>query len=136
MEGNEEKLWYEEKVSEGLSLAGDRNKLNELVDFFYDKEKGRIKFREFKKEFRAFKRMVKAYFDGKYQDVSPSVVVNSFAGLLYIGSRMKNYRERLRTLKFVADIGILIWILQTIDSEVEKFKAWESSQEINSIQVA
>lgn len=136
MEGQEGKLWYEEKVSEGLSLAGDRNKLNELVDFFYSKEDGRVKIREFKKGFKAFKRMIKAYFDGKYQDISPSIYVNTFAGILYLGARMKNYGERLKSLKFFADFGVLIWILQTLDSEVEKFRQWESQQEANTVQIA
>jgi hypothetical protein len=136
MEGNEGKLWYEDKVSEGLSVGCDKSKLDDHVDFFYNREEGRIKFKEFRKEFRAFKRMLKAYFDGKYEDISPSIFVNSFAGILYIGSKVKNYGERIKSLKFLADVGVVLWIFQTIDQEVEKFKNWETTQEVKSIQLA
>jgi hypothetical protein len=133
---SEEKLWYEEKVSEGLSFAGDRNKLNELIDFFYSKDQGRFKFKELRKGFNAFKRMIGAWFEGKYQDISYAVFVNTFAGILYIGSRLKNYKERMKSLKFIADIGIIVWIMQTIDKEVEKFKDWEAREEAKTVQTA
>ena len=135
MEGTEEKLWYEEKVSEGLALAGDRDKLKELQDFFYNQDEGRLKFKEFGNKFRLFTKMMKYFLEGKY-DVSSSMFVNSFAGLLFIGSRLKNYGERLKSLKFIADLGVLVWILKSVDSEVEKFQSWQAEQEISSIQIS
>ena len=70
-------------------------------------------------------RMIKAYASGEYRDISPASLLKIIGGLIYFISPIDLIPDFLPFVGFADDIALLVWILKSINDEVEKFKAWD-----------
>ena len=74
-------------------------------------------------------RLVRAYIQKDYQDLSLKHLALALAGLLYVLSPIDLVPDFLLG-GFLDDALILSWVVQTLQTELELFLVWEDEQKI------
>jgi uncharacterized membrane protein YkvA (DUF1232 family) len=86
---------------------------------------GRI--RELADQIKRLGRLVRAYADGSYRDVSGGSIVLAVAGILYFVTPLDLVPDAIPGAGFVDDATVLAFVLGRLQVELERFAAWERS---------
>ncbi|WP_157433489.1 YkvA family protein [Adhaeribacter aquaticus] len=78
----------------------------------------------------SFIRLVRAYIDGSYRDVSTKSVVIGIATLLYVVLPIDIIPDFIPVLGFADDISLMAWFIKAFQEELSKFQDWEHLQGI------
>lgn len=71
-------------------------------------------------------RMVKAYVNKEYTEISPKTIVIALAGLLYIANPIDLIPSFIPFIGLLDDFSVVVYVLSLINLEVEKFIEWET----------
>ena len=74
-----------------------------------------------------FTRMIKAYRDGRYQAAPWKSLLLVTAGIIYFVSPLDLIPDFIPVLGYMDDITILVWIANSLKSDMEAFEEWESA---------
>lgn len=74
------------------------------------------------------RRMMRAYRQGDYKAIPRRSLTLIIAALLYFVSPIDFLPDFLPLLGFTDDIALIIFVYNSIRSDVEKFRHWESQQ--------
>lgn len=80
-----------------------------------------------KEKFSVFSRLATAYATGKYRAISLKSVLIILAAIIYFLNPIDLIPDLVPMLGFTDDFGILLWVYNTVSTEVDKFLAWEKS---------
>jgi uncharacterized membrane protein YkvA (DUF1232 family) len=119
----------------GFALLSRRDKIDHLLSKVYDKANSRFKIEEIQNDAKLFGRMVKAYFNGEYKDLSPWIFINTFAGLSYLVFNADIIPDKIKNLGFVDDLVVLLWVLNSYSEEISKFEIWEANQKVQDLDI-
>ena len=70
-------------------------------------------------------RMAHAFSTGRYRAISPKSVVIIIAGLLYFINPLDLIPDFILVIGLTDDVGVLLWIYNSLQKEIDKFLAWE-----------
>jgi len=77
-------------------------------------------------------RMIKAYSSGSYKALPWKSLVSIVAVLIYFVSPIDLIPDFLPVIGIADDVALVLWLIKTLGSDIEKFSAWEkSSKTIN-----
>jgi uncharacterized membrane protein YkvA (DUF1232 family) len=74
------------------------------------------------------RRMLRAYRQGDYKEIPWQSLVLILASLLYFVSPIDFIPDLLPLVGFTDDIAVIFWVYNSIKSDIENFRQWESSQ--------
>lgn len=80
-----------------------------------------------KEKLSIFSRLASAYASGKYRDISWKSLLIVLAAIIYFLNPIDLIPDLVPMLGFTDDFGILLWVYNTVSTEVDKFLAWEKS---------
>ncbi|MFD2244961.1 YkvA family protein [Pontibacter ruber] len=83
-------------------------------------------FEQVKEVMYTFMRMVKAYSNGSYRDVSKKSMLIGVAVLLYLVSPLDLIPDFIPVLGLMDDISLIAWFIDAFQKEITKFAAWET----------
>ena len=72
-------------------------------------------------------RLLKAWAGGRYRNLPWRSVSLSIAALLYFVSPLDAVPDFLPVLGLLDDAFIITWVMRTIQKDLERFRAWEST---------
>jgi uncharacterized membrane protein YkvA (DUF1232 family) len=72
--------------------------------------------------------MLRAYRQGDYKEIPWQSLVLILASLLYFVSPIDFIPDLLPLVGFTDDIAVIFWVYNSIKSDIENFRQWESSQ--------
>ena len=81
-----------------------------------------------KDKFLLFGRLVKAYATGKYRHIPWKSVLIILAALIYFINPIDLVPDLIPGLGLSDDFGVLLWVFNAVQGEVDKFVAWEREQ--------
>jgi uncharacterized membrane protein YkvA (DUF1232 family) len=79
-------------------------------------------------KFLVLGRLVKAYTMGTYRDVPWKTILMILAALVYFINPIDLLPDMLPMTGFTDDMGVLLWVYNSVSKEVDKFLTWEKSQ--------
>lgn len=80
-----------------------------------------------KDQLSVFSRIASAYVSGKYRDISWKSILIVLAAIIYFLNPIDLVPDMIPVLGLTDDFSVLLWVYNTISSEVDKFLAWERS---------
>jgi len=84
---------------------------------------GRI--RELADQIKRLGRMIRAYANGTYRDVSVGSIVLAIAGILYFVTPLDLVPDAIPGAGLVDDATVLAFVVSRLQFELERFAAWE-----------
>ena len=91
--------------------------------------------RTFLKDIFLLWEMLNAWSKGKYKDIPKKTIVLIITALIYFISPIDLIPDWLPG-GFIDDAAVITWVLQSMSSDVQKFKAWKKKDKIVSLSIA
>lgn len=76
---------------------------------------------------QTFIRLVKAYYNGSYREVSNKSLLIGVGVLLYLVTPIDIIPDFIPMLGFLDDISLMAWFIDAFQKEIGNFRAWEAS---------
>jgi uncharacterized membrane protein YkvA (DUF1232 family) len=73
-------------------------------------------------------RLIKAYALGHYRQVSWKTLVIIVAAIIYFINPIDLLPDFIPVAGFTDDLGVLLWVYNSMGNEIDKFLAWEKTQ--------
>lgn len=83
---------------------------------------------EFIKPAKAFFRMLKVYFTGRYKEVPVATIVSIIMTLLYVFSPVDLIPDFLPVIGLLDDAAVMGACVASFGSAIKKFEEWENTQ--------
>lgn len=80
-----------------------------------------------KEKLNLFSRMTVAYASGKYRAVPWKTMITVIAAIIYFLNPLDLIPDIIPIMGLTDDFGILIWVYNSLSTEIDKFRAWEKS---------
>jgi uncharacterized membrane protein YkvA (DUF1232 family) len=79
--------------------------------------------------------MLNAWFKGEYKDIPKKTIVLIITALIYFISPIDLIPDWLPG-GFIDDAALVTWVVQSISSDIQKFKIWKKKAKIVSLSLA
>jgi uncharacterized membrane protein YkvA (DUF1232 family) len=80
-----------------------------------------------KEVMQTFIRLVKAYANGSYREVSNKSLLVGVAVLLYLVTPLDVIPDFIPVLGLLDDISLMAWFIDAFQKEISNFRAWEDN---------
>lgn len=107
-------------------------KFTERINEVYNNATSKGEYRtlaEFGTQFQALYRMARLTITGEYTGVPKGQLFLGLFGLVYLISPIDIVPDFLPFIGFADDAAFMLWLIRNAAHEVEKFQAWEQSQQ-------
>jgi uncharacterized membrane protein YkvA (DUF1232 family) len=112
--------------------AGKRGRLLLLLTQLAGKLKEvdwkKVNFSSAGEKFSVLGRLVKAYALGHYRDIQLKSILLVLAAIIYFINPIDLLPDMLPVTGFTDDLGVLLWVYNSVSAEIDKFLHWEKSQ--------
>jgi uncharacterized membrane protein YkvA (DUF1232 family) len=88
-----------------------------------------------KDDLRLLQALCLAYWRGEYRAVSPKTMLLVVAGLMYFLSPFDAVPDWIPGIGMLDDIAVLAWVMKSLESELNAFRAWRARQATEKLAV-
>lgn len=81
-----------------------------------------------KDDLRLLQALCLAYWRGEYRAVSTKTMLSVVAGLMYFLSPFDAVPDWIPGIGMLDDIAVLAWVMKSLESELNAFRAWRARQ--------
>ncbi|WP_461491236.1 YkvA family protein, partial [Pontibacter sp. HJ8] len=92
-----------------------------------DTESDKSGFQQVKEVMQTFIRLVKAYVNGSYREVSNKSLLAGVAVLLYLVTPLDVIPDFIPVIGLLDDISLMAWFINAFQNEITNFRTWESN---------
>ncbi|MFZ6009018.1 MAG: YkvA family protein [Bacteroidota bacterium] len=113
-------------------IAGKRTRLLLLISQLVAKLRAvnwkNVKASNVKEKFFILGRLVKAYANGQYRGIPWKSLLVITAAIIYFISPLDLLPDFIPVTGLTDDFGVLLWVYNSLNTEIDKFLTWEKSQ--------
>ncbi|MBT1703873.1 YkvA family protein [Chryseosolibacter indicus] len=124
--------FFESALKKAATSAVKPNRLltlfTQLVTKLRNVDWSKVKVQSAKEKFMVMGRLIKAYALGEYRDISWRTILLVTAAIIYFINPVDLIPDLIPITGFTDDIGVLIWVYNHVNAELEKFIMWEQSR--------
>jgi uncharacterized membrane protein YkvA (DUF1232 family) len=73
---------------------------------------------------------IKAYYKGDYREVDTIKVILIFSAIIYLATPIDLIPNWIAFIGLFDDIVVVIWLIETLNIELDKFKTWQERQAV------
>ncbi|MFN3402523.1 MAG: YkvA family protein [Cytophagaceae bacterium] len=99
---------------------------------FYDTENNALKFEKLQNDFSLFFRMLKAVAKREYTGVSFTLPVRMILAGAFFYFNLDFVPDDIPVIGVADDVAVLLWVIDGIRIEMEKFEAWEAGMSVET----
>ncbi|MCS3468444.1 uncharacterized membrane protein YkvA (DUF1232 family) [Pseudomonas sp. JUb42] len=81
-----------------------------------------------KEDLRLLQALCLAYWRGEYRAISPKAILSVVAGLMYFLSPLDAIPDWIPGIGMLDDIAVLAWVMKSLETELDAFRAWRARQ--------
>jgi uncharacterized membrane protein YkvA (DUF1232 family) len=125
-------VFFSTALRKAASMAGKPGRLMVLIS------RMALKIREvnwknvdtanIKQRFFVLGRIIKAYALGHYREIPWKSLLIVIAAVIYFVNPIDLLPDLLPIVGLTDDFGILVWVYNTVNNEIDRFLLWEQSQ--------
>ena len=124
-------LFFQTALKKSATLAGKHSRILlltvQLGKYLNKVDWRTIKDFSIKEKVNTLGRFVKAYAVGNYRAVSIKSLLVILASIIYFIDPIDLIPDLMPFIGFTDDMGILLWVYNSLESEVNKFLTWEKT---------
>ena len=83
----------------------------------------------FREKIGLISRLVKAYAAGEYRQLPTKTLLITLATLIYFVSPLDFIPDVLPILGFADDIALIVWLFNSLNTDLDNFREWERQQQ-------
>ncbi|QQR98441.1 MAG: DUF1232 domain-containing protein [Sphingobacteriales bacterium] len=118
-------------IKEAESIIASDGKISQLIDAFFLKlGETSEKFYLLQDNLIALGRMLKAWFDGEYKNISTTSIIAVVAAMVYFVNPLDLIPDFIPIIGQIDDMLILGYLIKILNKEIEKFMAWEQERAV------
>lgn len=125
-------IFFKAAVKKAAALAGKKSRLLLLLSRLTLKLKEvnwkKVTVLTAKEKLSTFGRLLRAYALGRYRNVPWKSLLIIIAAVLYFVSPLDLIPDLLPLTGFTDDFAVLLWVYNSVATEIDKFLTWEKSQ--------
>ncbi|HEY3405675.1 MAG TPA: YkvA family protein [Ohtaekwangia sp.] len=122
-------VFFDMALNKASSVLGKKGRLLILLTRLGTKLRSvKMKDLNVKEKFFILGRLLKAYALGKYREIPWKTLLLVTAAVLYFVNPIDLIPDWIPGIGFTDDLGILMSVYASINSEIDKFLTWEKSQ--------
>lgn len=112
------------------TLAGDASRIADLVERATRKARGHSgALARVWDDLSSLLRLLKCWATRRYTDVSPRTLVAVIAAVIYFVNPFDLIPDVLPVVGYVDDASVIAFVIASMKSEIERFRAWEGQQD-------
>jgi uncharacterized membrane protein YkvA (DUF1232 family) len=122
-------------LTRAKALLRDPAALDELAQHARAKASGssNSRIRELGDRIKLLGRLVRAYANGSYRQISVGNIVMVVAAILYFVTPIDLIPDAVPGVGLVDDASVLAFVLAKLEIELDRFSAWEKSRAIDAV---
>jgi len=125
-------IFFQRALQQASGILGRKNRLLGLVTQLIYKSQNvnwkNVSTNSVKSHISVFGRLSKAYALGHYRDISWKTMLLVVAAIIYFVNPFDLLPDIIPIAGLTDDFAIMVWVYNSITSEVDKFLAWERSK--------
>ena len=132
---SKEPAGYARAETKASRMYGDENRTRKLLRDAYEKAKERKgSLSDIWGDLMALFRLSGAWVNGRYRDVGAKTIIAVLAALVYFLNPFDLLPDMLPFLGFLDDATIIGYVIKQFSNEINKFKSWEQSHELEPLE--
>ena len=124
--------FFEIALAQAARLAGKSGRMLMLVTRFGSKMRdvnwSGVQREQVKLQLFTLGRLAKAYAAGEYREVPWKTMLVVLAAVIYFVNPLDLVPDMIPIAALTDDFAVLVWVYNSLGTEIEKFPAWESSR--------
>ncbi|MFD2515597.1 YkvA family protein [Pontibacter locisalis] len=80
-------------------------------------------------------RLIKAYINGDYRNVSRKSLIVGVAVILYLVTPLDIIPDFIPGIGLLDDLSLMAWFINSFQTEISKFKNWEADQHFDHYRI-
>jgi uncharacterized membrane protein YkvA (DUF1232 family) len=129
-------LFFNAALNKAARMAGKPGRLILLVSQLVMKLRG-VNMKDMdagvgqaKTKFFILGRLIKAYANGSYRAISWKTMLSIVAAVIYFVNPIDLLPDVLPVIGLTDDVGILVWVYNSVSTEIDKFLTWEQQSKL------
>lgn len=126
-------IYIDKLIKEAERISNEHQLVSKLIDIAFEKVgETASQALNFESQVSAIGRMLKAWYAREYSGLSKQAVVSLVASLIYIVNPLDFIPDFIPIIGRLDDKLVLGFLVKRLNSEIQKFMAWEEQQYQNS----
>jgi uncharacterized membrane protein YkvA (DUF1232 family) len=127
-------IFFDRALNAAARLSGNRTRiallLARLSKRMVSMNWSKVSFASAKEKLSVFSRMTTAYASGKYRTIPWKAVMTILAAIIYFLNPLDLIPDFIPVMGLTDDLGVLVWVYNSVKGEIDKFLVWEKSTSI------
>jgi uncharacterized membrane protein YkvA (DUF1232 family) len=124
-------VFFDRALNSAAHLSGNKGRISLLLGRLGKKMTSvnwsKVSVTAAKEKLSVFSRLASAYASGKYRDIPWKTVMTVLAAIIYFLNPLDLVPDFIPLMGLTDDFGVLIWVYNSIQGEINKFLEWEKS---------
>ena len=124
-------VFFDRALNSAAHLSGNKGRITLLLGRLGKKMTNvnwsKVSVAAAKEKLSVFSRLASAYASGKYREVPWKTVMTILAAIIYFLNPLDLVPDFIPLMGLTDDFGVLIWVYNSVQGEINKFLEWEKS---------
>ena len=124
-------VFFDRALNSAARLSGNKGRIMLLLSRLGKKMTAvnwsKVSLATAKEKLSIFSRMASAYASGKYRAIPWKAVMTMLAAIIYFLNPLDLIPDFVPLMGLTDDFGVLVWVYNSMNTEINKFLEWEKS---------
>ena len=124
-------VFFDRALNSAAHLSGNKGRITLLLGRLGKKMTAvnwsKVSVAAAKEKMSVLSRLTSAYVSGRYREIPWKTVMTILAAIIYFLNPLDLIPDFIPIMGLTDDFGVLVWVYNSIQGEIDKFLTWEKS---------